>query len=299
MGLATLTTFAEVTTLAHGHGGPGWELGTCLWSPAVTSAGQDRYAIMREPVPGDTVFHWVAGIEPSRPRRRFLWGASRVAEKVKITNQEPPQATPWEGRGHYYRIELSEFTPLAPPPRLDQIEQELAGTILYDLEADRPKHYPYVRYRDAFRIAQGIYLTKLSTNLAEALSSVSSSILHSVDKVSPREIASEYDEGERLKREIALFRRNPALRRAAIAMHGYSCVACGFNFGNAYGELGEGFIELHHLVPLSERQDAASKQMLKTRVVDVVPLCANCHRVVHRERPATPVERLRAAIHKG
>ena len=59
-----MATYAEVTFFSP-HGGSGWELGSCLWSPERAepkegaTEGADRYAIMRRPVAGDVVLHWV------------------------------------------------------------------------------------------------------------------------------------------------------------------------------------------------------------------------------------------------
>jgi hypothetical protein len=47
----------EMTQSSHEHGGPGWEFGTCLWSPTKNRAGQDWYRPMREPQAGDRVVH--------------------------------------------------------------------------------------------------------------------------------------------------------------------------------------------------------------------------------------------------
>ena len=58
------------------------------------------------------------------------------------------------------------------------------------------------------------------------------------------------------------------------------CAACGFDFVNAYGLLGQGFIECHHLLPLSQLERAKS-----TRISEIALVCANCHRMLHRRRP--------------
>ena len=55
------------------------------------------------------------------------------------------------------------------------------------------------------------------------------------------------------------------------------CKACGFSFFEKYGELGRGFIEAHHITPLSSSGDERN-----SRISDLVPLCANCHRMIHR-----------------
>jgi hypothetical protein len=293
-----MATFAEVTLLSHGHGGPNWEIGRCLWSPASTTSGQDRYAIMREPARGDIVFHWVAGVQPSRPRRRFMWGRSRIQKPFITTAVEPPSAGDWAGRPAYYRIELTDFQQLDPQPSMEGIEDGLSDLIMSEVLGDRPKHYPYVRYQDRFRVAQGIYLTRLSSRLAEALEDVFGGELAALppdegDRTGSADVARTFDEGERYRREVNFFKRNPQLRRDAIAKHGCRCAVCTFDFEAHYGQLGRAYIEIHHLNPLGERAALLNGSVDQTTVDDVIPLCSNCHRMAHRERPAVSIARLR------
>ncbi len=74
--------------------------------------------------------------------------------------------------------------------------------------------------------------------------------------------------------------RNSALRKNALDIHGYDCMACGFNFEECYGEIGKGFIEVHHVLPLANN---AGKRKTNP-ATDLVVLCANCHRMVHRRK---------------
>lgn len=69
-----------------------------------------------------------------------------------------------------------------------------------------------------------------------------------------------------------------------------ACEACGFDFGARYGELGEGYIECHHLVPLG------ASGATTTRLRDLALLCANCHRMIHRARPWKTVPELRYVL---
>jgi predicted HNH restriction endonuclease len=110
------------------------------------------------------------------------------------------------------------------------------------------------------------------------------------------DIAGDFAEGERQKRETTFFKRNPKLRREAIRRHGEICIACRFNFEKRYGEAGKGCIEIHHLNPLAERFDAASGEPIRTKAEDVVPFCANCHRLVHRTRPSMALDALVSTI---
>jgi len=70
-----------------------------------------------------------------------------------------------------------------------------------------------------------------------------------------------------------------------------SCEACGFEFEKVYGEIGKNFAECHHRLPLSE---LASEE--KTHIDDLEVLCANCHRMIHRQRPWLSLESLKERI---
>ncbi|WP_258802304.1 HNH endonuclease [Pseudarthrobacter sp. NS4] len=74
------------------------------------------------------------------------------------------------------------------------------------------------------------------------------------------------------------YERDPDARRVCLAFHGTQCAACGFSFEASYGDIGEGFIHIHHTVPASL---LASGYELDP-VADLVPLCANCHAMAHR-----------------
>ena len=54
------------------------------------------------------------------------------------------------------------------------------------------------------------------------------------------------------------------------------CEACGFDFEEKYGSLGKCFIEAHHVTPLTEGPRP-------TNLGDLMMLCPNCHRMVHRQ----------------
>lgn len=69
------------------------------------------------------------------------------------------------------------------------------------------------------------------------------------------------------------------------------CEACGFDFHERYGALGDGFAECHHTKPVSELNPGE-----KTKVQDLAILCANCHRMVHRQRPWLTVEKLKDLV---
>ncbi|KFK96455.1 MULTISPECIES: HNH endonuclease [unclassified Serratia (in: enterobacteria)] len=69
------------------------------------------------------------------------------------------------------------------------------------------------------------------------------------------------------------------------------CECCGFNFAEIYGEHGKGFIECHHTKPLSELKAESI-----TKISELVLLCANCHRMIHRHKPWLSIEELKEKI---
>lgn len=90
--------------------------------------------------------------------------------------------------------------------------------------------------------------------------------------------------------------RSKKLRDAKIEHHLaagnlIACEACGFDFAATYGDLGDGYIEVHHRVPLAELPPN-----VVTTVNDLALLCANCHRMAHRKRKTLSVEQIRIAI---
>jgi 5-methylcytosine-specific restriction enzyme A len=85
--------------------------------------------------------------------------------------------------------------------------------------------------------------------------------------------------------------RNKKLSARAKKVHGYVCKSCGFDFEKRYGTLGKGFIEAHHLTPLSELK---GHKVLLDPLRDFTVLCSNCHRMIHRSEFVSSVEEFRA-----
>lgn len=87
------------------------------------------------------------------------------------------------------------------------------------------------------------------------------------------------------------YERNSVNRANAIKKHGLTCQVCHFNFEDAYGEHGTGFIEVHHLTPVSKMARAQKVDP----ATELITLCANCHRMIHRNGLLT-LEELRSML---
>ena len=78
--------------------------------------------------------------------------------------------------------------------------------------------------------------------------------------------------------------RNPVARALCIEHYRNKnggrliCAVCDFDFAAFYGSLGEGFMHVHHLDPISE----ARSSRIVSPEFDLVPVCPNCHSMIHR-----------------
>lgn len=103
---------------------------------------------------------------------------------------------------------------------------------------------------------------------------------------------SEFPEGRVLYRLHRQRERNSKLitNKKNVA-ESLACEVCGFDFFATYGAIGDGYIECHHTVPISEYAPGQ-----KTKLEDLVLVCANCHRMLHRRRPWLSAVELRLLI---
>jgi hypothetical protein len=77
------------------------------------------------------------------------------------------------------------------------------------------------------------------------------------------------------------YERNPRAREACLKHWGFTCQACGMSFGGSYGSIADGFIHVHHRKPLSE----IGEEYQVDPLLDLIPLCPNCHAVAHMKKP--------------
>jgi len=87
--------------------------------------------------------------------------------------------------------------------------------------------------------------------------------------------------------EVAVYERSNKLRSYAIEYYTQdgriSCYCCSFNFEDFYGsDIGKGFIEIHHKKPIFKYKDEDIKNTLESAVKNLMPVCSNCHRIIHR-----------------
>jgi HNH endonuclease len=101
-------------------------------------------------------------------------------------------------------------------------------------------------------------------------------------------------EGAIFRTERSTYERNSEARKLCIATYGTQCIACGLDFGQAYGPTAAGFIHVHHLEPLSATGEAHEVDPIR----DLRPLCPNCHAVAHLRVPPFTVEEITDLLKK-
>ena len=97
-----------------------------------------------------------------------------------------------------------------------------------------------------------------------------------------------YAEGSVQRAEVNRYERNPLNLKLCLAAKVYDCAICGMNFEHIYGELGHHFIHVHHIVPVSK----IGTGYIIDPVKDLIPVCPNCHAMLHRESPPVLPEKL-------
>ena len=88
-----------------------------------------------------------------------------------------------------------------------------------------------------------------------------------------------FREGAVRQVSVNAYEREPKARQKCIDYYGSSCSICDFDFGRAFGQLGKGFIHVHHLRPISEIAEEYEIDPIK----DLRPVCPNCHAMIHRK----------------
>ncbi len=101
------------------------------------------------------------------------------------------------------------------------------------------------------------------------------------------------EEGQRVKISVNRYERDPKNRKSCIKYYGPRCSACGFDFSTAYGEIGRGYIHVHHLSPLSAHDGKAFKI---DPIKDLRPVCPNCHEMLHRIDPPYSIDQLKGFL---
>lgn len=141
---------------------------------------------------------------------------------------------------------------------------------------------------------KGFYWT-LRPELQEAIQAIEEETLE-FDINLPEEINfDDYKnlyEGAKIQIYVNSYERNRSARDKCVKYYGPQCVICSFNFEKMYGEVGRDIIHVHHLKPLS----GIGEQYRVNPILDLCPICPNCHVIIHKRNPPYSIDEVIAMI---
>lgn len=111
----------------------------------------------------------------------------------------------------------------------------------------------------------------------------------------------QYDENQLFKEGkvaqvfVNRYERNQKARQECIRHYGDRCYVCDFDFGAIYGDIAKGFIHVHHKTQLAD----INEEYTVDPINDLVPVCANCHSVIHLTKPAMTIEEIKKLMKKS
>ena len=140
------------------------------------------------------------------------------------------------------------------------------------------------------------YIVNDSIRIPEFIRNKAQEILQNLDFIFldeiSEEIAKKHFEGKPYKVCVNLYERDKKARDKCIEHNGVACCVCVFDFEQKYGEIGKGFIHVHHIVPLSEIKEKTEVNP----ITDLKPVCPNCHAMLHKLK--LDIETLKSRIKK-
>lgn len=168
--------------------------------------------------------------------------------------------------------------------------------------------YWHVLFLGAKEIETGNFLWILRDELREAIDELidediwDNNIITSSCEM-PEEISIEevINEGARKVITVNSYERNK--RAVNICIQHYKalnngrvcCQVCNFDFASFYGENFKNKIHVHHKIPISELQ----REYRINPVEDLVPVCPNCHMVIHSRNPVYTIEELKNILNQN
>lgn len=194
-----------------------------------------------------------------------------LSEDWEISRRGRKQPGYGQAREHIRLVEEEGYRPMTFPMIYSEIEE--GG----DVGPARINGFvPELTQKSLFRVGDSWYASddELGSSLPEEI------------------VGQELVEGAAKTVTVNAYERNPAARAKCLEHHGYACGVCGFNFESVYGELGKNYIHVHHVVPLAE----VKGEYVVDPIKDLVPVCPNCHAMIHVTRPCLGIEQLKGYL---
>jgi len=149
-----------------------------------------------------------------------------------------------------------------------------------------------IRYWDLFFngwYEKKFWVWQLKNTLKEALEEAKFIIDKPYSEEIPIEFSANLLEGAKRTITINAYERNPLARQRCIEHYGTACSVCNFDFEMEYGEVGKGFIHVHHLIKISDIGEIYEIDPIK----DLRPVCPNCHSMLHSSVETLTIQELK------
>jgi hypothetical protein len=231
----------------------------------------------------DVLVVWVS-LHPSEGRQRVV-GWYKNATVHRHLQQSPPmrECTSASGERVEYHIEATEYGAFLLRP------EERKFTVPKGSGFMGQSNVCFMRSPEA---------TNLVANVVKYINEHSAAVHKNVppEQNFPESAlpGRRYAEGAVQRVAVNAYERNAAARALCVAHWGTRCVVCSLSFEEMYGETGRGFIHVHHVVPLASVPAGYEVDPLR----DLVPVCPNCHAMLHTSDPPLSVEELRKNLIK-
>lgn len=173
-----------------------------------------------------------------------------------------------------YEIFLARFYEDLSFTKFEQVISSVELHLEYRLSKSKAKHLEVRALVDSYRATLALAETEI---------------------IYPDEVPQQptsFTEGAIKQVTINAYERNTDARTICIAKFGAICQVCDFDFEKTYGEIGKGFIHVHHKVDIA----IIGKSYQVDPINDLIPVCPNCHAMLHKETPAMNIEKLQRII---
>jgi len=252
------------------------------WNPTKWTWDDDEFdEIVQRTTAGEIIAErWSTGNNGSILAGERVFLLRQATERGIIgaghTTSEVYQAPHWDGSGKQARYVQADWETIL------SVEDVLPIEALENARLGVKWNYV---------LASGNSVPTQSVESLEALWREHLAVLgRSIDRL-PNEVVApaRYIEGAVRTVSVNAYERSPAARQACINHWGLNCAVCGFSFAAVYGDLGDGFIHVHHLRDLA----SIGEEYQVDPIADLRPVCPNCHAMLHRETPAMSIETLK------
>jgi len=200
---------------------------------------------------------------------------------------------------HYITVPKNQVDPSSffgnPPFEISFVDKDTNKTYVFPFKLQLNGEYRLTKFGEYFDdkkavIGDQVYIEKVSSI---------NNTLYSIDLIEGGSVffpgeectksCDSFIEGSKMTVLVNKYERNLKARDKCIEHHGAICSICSFDFEERYGQLGEGFIHVHHLTPVSKIGESYEVDPIN----DLIPVCPNCHAMIHKKKLPYTIQQIK------